>query len=76
MVLSPVTPGTAVGFRVLLDGQPAADDHGTDADVQGRGTVTEPRLYQLIRQRRPVTERTIQVTFTDPGVHACVFTFV
>ena len=64
-----------MGFQVLLDGQPAADDHGTDADVQGRGTVTEPRLYQLIRQHRPVTERTIQVTFTDPGVHACVFTF-
>ncbi len=60
-----------MGFQVLLDGQPAAGDHGTDADVQGRGTVTEPRLYQLIRQHRPVTERTIQVTFTDPGVHAC-----
>ena len=58
-----------MGSRVLLDEQPAAD-HGTDADVQGRGTVTEPRLYQLIRQHRSVTERTIQVTFTDPGVHA------
>ena len=44
-----------MGFRVLLDGQPAVDDHGTDADVQGPGTVTEPRLYQLIRQHRPVT---------------------
>ena len=58
-----------MGSRVLLDEQPAAD-HGTDADVQGLGTVTEPRLYQLIRQHRSVTERTIQVTFTDPGVHA------
>ena len=64
-----------MGFRVLLAGQPAVDDHGTDADVQGPGTVTEPRLYQLIRQHRPVAERTIQATFTDPAVHACVFTF-
>ena len=63
-----------MGFRVLLDGQPAAG-HGTDADVQGLGTVTEPRLYQLIRQHRPVTERTFQITFTDPGVQAYVFTF-
>ena len=50
MVLSPETPGTAVRFQVLLDGQPPGDDHGTDVDGQGRGTVTEPRLYQLIRQ--------------------------
>ena len=75
MVLSPETPGTAVRFQVLLDGQPPGDDHGTDVDGQGRGTVTEPRLYQLIRQHRPVTERTFQITFTDPGVQAYVFTF-
>ena len=62
-------------FQVLLDGQPPGDDHGTDVDGQGRGTVTEPRLYQLVRQHRPVAERTFQVTFTDPGVQAYVFTF-
>ena len=75
MVLSPETPGTAVRFQVLLDGQPPGDDHGTDVDGQGRSTVDEQRLYQLIRQHRPVTERTFQVTFTDPGVQAYVFTF-
>jgi thiol-disulfide isomerase/thioredoxin len=75
MVLSPQTPGTAVRFQVLLDGQPPGDDHGTDVDGQGRGAVTEPRLYQLIRQHRAVTERTFRVTFTDPGVQAYVFTF-
>ncbi len=75
MVLSPETPGTGVRFQVLLDGQPPGDDHGTDVDGQGRGTVAEPRLYQLIRQHRPVTERTFQITFTDPGVQAYVFTF-
>jgi hypothetical protein len=75
MVLSPETPGTAVRFQVLLDGQPSGEDHGTDVDGQGRGTVTEPRLYQLIRQHLPVTERTFQITCTDPGIQAYAFTF-
>jgi hypothetical protein len=44
-------------------------------DDQGNGTVTEPRLYQLIRQPGPVTERTFEVTFLDPGVQAYAFTF-
>jgi hypothetical protein len=34
-----------------------------------------PRLYQLIRQPGPVTERTFQITFLDSGVHAYAFTF-
>ena len=75
MVLSPGTAGTEPRFRVLLDGQPPGDDHGTDVDGQGHGTVTWPRLYQLIRQRGPVAERTFQITFTDPGVQAYAFTF-
>ena len=75
MVLSPETPGTGVRFQVLLDGQPPGDDHGSDVDGRGRGTVAEPRLYQLIRQHRPVTERTFQMAFADPGVQAFVFTF-
>ncbi len=75
MVLSPQTPGTGVRFLVLLDGQPPGDHHGTDADGQGMGAVAEPRLYQLIRQHRPVAERTFQITFTDPGVQANAFTF-
>ena len=60
---------------MLLDGQPPGDDHGTDVDGHGRGTVAEPRLYQLIRQHRHVTERTFQITFTDPGVQAVASTF-
>ena len=30
--------------------------------------VTQPRLYQLIRQPGPITERTFEITFLDPGV--------
>jgi thiol-disulfide isomerase/thioredoxin len=75
LVMGPATPGTPVRFRVLLDGQPPAAAHGTDVDEAGDGTVTHPRLYQLIRQPGPITERTFQITFLDPGVQAYAFTF-
>jgi hypothetical protein len=55
--------------------QPPGPAHGTDVDGEGNGTVTEPRLYQLIRQPGPVGERTFEITFLDPGVHAYAFTF-
>jgi thiol-disulfide isomerase/thioredoxin len=75
LVMAPPAPGTSVRFQVLLDGQPPAAAHGTDADDEGNGTLTEPRLYQLIRQPDPVAERTFEVTFLDPGVQAYAFTF-
>jgi hypothetical protein len=64
-----------VRFSVRLDGQPPGPDHGDDVDDDGTGTVTEPRLYQLVRQRGPVTERTLEITFLDPGVRAYAVTF-
>ncbi|MGP7998948.1 MAG: redoxin domain-containing protein [Streptosporangiaceae bacterium] len=75
LVMGPAQPGTPVRFRVLLDGQPPGPDHGLDVDGQGTGTVTGQRLYQLIRQRGPVTERTFEITFLDPGVQAYSVTF-
>jgi thiol-disulfide isomerase/thioredoxin len=75
LVMGPPAPGIPVRFRVRIDGQPPGAAHGTDVDEQGNGTVTEPRLYQLVRQPGPVTERTFDVTFLDPGVHAYAFTF-
>jgi thiol-disulfide isomerase/thioredoxin len=75
LVMGPPAPGTPVRFRVLLDGQPPGAAHGTDVDEAGDGTVTHPRLYQLIRQPGPVTERTFQITFLNPGVRAYAFTF-
>jgi thiol-disulfide isomerase/thioredoxin len=75
LVMAPAAPGTAVRFQVRIDGQPPGAAHGTDVDDQGNGTVTEPRLYQLIRQPGPVTERTFEATFLDPGVQAYAFTF-
>jgi thiol-disulfide isomerase/thioredoxin len=75
LVMGPAEPGTPVRFRVLIDGQPPGAAHGTDVDDQGNGTVTEPRLYQLIRQPSPITEHTFKVTFLAPGVQAYAFTF-
>jgi thiol-disulfide isomerase/thioredoxin len=75
LVMGPATPGTAVRFRVLLDGQPPGAADGTDLDREGQGTVTEQRLYQLIRQPGPITERTFEITFLDPGAQAYSFTF-
>jgi thiol-disulfide isomerase/thioredoxin len=75
LVMGPALRGTSVRFRVLIDGQPPGAAHGSDVDDQGNGTVTQPRLYQLVRQPGPVTERTFEVTFLDPGVQAYAFTF-
>jgi thiol-disulfide isomerase/thioredoxin len=75
LVMGPAARETPVRFYVRMDGQPPGAAHGTDVDDQGNGSVTEPRLYQLIRQPGPVTERTFEITFLDPGVHAYVFTF-
>jgi thiol-disulfide isomerase/thioredoxin len=75
LVMGPTVPGTSVRFRVLIDGQPPGTAHGVDVDEQGEGTVTQQRLYQLLRQPGRVDERTFEITFLDPGVQAYAFTF-
>jgi thiol-disulfide isomerase/thioredoxin len=75
LVMAPAARGNPARFTVWLDGQPPGPDHGDDVDDDGNGTVTEPRLHQLVRQRGPVTERTFEITFLDPGAQAYAFTF-
>ncbi len=75
VVMGPAARGQSVRFRVLIDGQPPRDDHGIDVDAEGNGTVSEQRLYQLIRQRKPVVDRQVDIEFLDPGVEAYAFTF-
>jgi thiol-disulfide isomerase/thioredoxin len=75
LVMAPGPDTRPARFRVLLDGEEPGDAHGVDTDERGEGTVTEPRLYQLIRQPSPVVDRTFEITFLDPGVRAFVFTF-
>jgi thiol-disulfide isomerase/thioredoxin len=67
--------GTSVLFRVLVDGEPPGDAHGLDVDERGHGTLGQPRLYQLIRERGSITDRTFEISFLAPGVEAYVFTF-
>jgi thiol-disulfide isomerase/thioredoxin len=66
---------TAVPFRVLVDGVPPGDAHGLDVDEHGRGTLVEPRLYQLIRQPGSIDDRTLEIAFDASGVEAYAFTF-
>jgi thiol-disulfide isomerase/thioredoxin len=75
LVMGPAAAGSTVRFRVLIDGMPPGAAHGGDIDAQGNGTVTEQRMYQLIRQPKPVAERTFEIEFLDPAVEAYVFTF-
>ena len=75
LVLGPVKDGKPVRFKVTLDGTPPGEDHGSDADANGVGTVEEHRLYQLIRQKGAVEDRTFEIEFLDPGVQAFGFTF-
>jgi thiol-disulfide isomerase/thioredoxin len=67
--------GASVPFQVLVDGEPPGDAHGLDVDEQGHGTLVRPRLYQLIREQRSITDRTFETSFLAPGVEAYVFTF-
>ena len=75
LVMGPVAPGTSVRFRVLIDGQAPGAAHGIDVDAQGYGSVTDQRLYQLIRQPTPISDREFAIEFLDPGVAVFAFTF-
>ena len=75
LVMGPATKGAAVRFRVLIDGKPPGAAHGADADEQGYGTVTGQRLYQLIRQPKPIADRTFEIEFLEKDVEAFAFTF-
>jgi hypothetical protein len=75
LVMGPAARGTAMRFRVLIDGKPPGAAHGIDVDEQGNGTVTEQRLYQLIRQTKPIVDRQFEIEFFDSGVEVFAFTF-
>jgi hypothetical protein len=75
LVMGPAAQGKPVRFRVRIDGQPPGAAHGSDIDQQGHGTVTEQRLYQLVRQQKPIVSRQFEIEFLDPGVEAFAFTF-
>lgn len=67
--------GNPIPFRVLLDGEPPGPSHGVDIDEGGNGVLRDGRLYQLVREHDAVRERTLEITFFEPGVAAYAFTF-
>jgi thiol-disulfide isomerase/thioredoxin len=75
LVLGPSADGRPVKFRVTLDGKQPGEDRGSDIDANGDGAVTAQRLYQLVRQKGPIAERTFEIEFLDQGVQAYAFTF-
>jgi thiol-disulfide isomerase/thioredoxin len=75
LVMGPRERGAEVPFRVLLDGEAPADAHGLDAGEDGRGTLSEQRLHQLIRQPGRIEDRTLELDFPEGGVEAYCFTF-
>jgi cytochrome c biogenesis protein CcdA/thiol-disulfide isomerase/thioredoxin len=75
LVLGPAKDGKPVRFKIRLDGAVPGEDHGSDANANGEGTVQGHRLYQLIRQKGPVEDRTFEIEFLDTGVQAFAFTF-
>lgn len=75
LVVAPSKDGTPIRFKVTLDGTAPDNDCGSDSAPDGTGTVREPRLYQLIRQKSTVKDRTVEIEFLDSGVRALDFTF-
>ena len=67
--------GMSLPFRVSVDGDLPGDAHGLDIDEDGNGTLSEQRLYQLIRQRGSITDRTFEISFGAAGAEAYCFTF-
>ena len=65
----------SIPFRLLLDGEAPGSSHGIDVDEAGHGLLTDARLYQLVRQTGEVRERTLEISFAEPGAEAYVFTF-
>jgi thiol-disulfide isomerase/thioredoxin len=72
-----LSPGARepIPFRVLLDGEAPGRSHGVDVDEDGSGLLRDDRIYQLVRERDAVRERTLEITFQEPGAEAYVFTF-
>lgn len=75
LVMGASDPSRPIRYRIRIDGAVPGTDHGLDVDAEGWGSVREPRLYQLVRQSRPIAERTFEIEFSEAGSRAYAFTF-
>ena len=75
LVMGPAAEGKAVPFSVSIDGEQPGAAGGSDVDADGSGELIEPRMYQLIRQQGPITDRLFEIEFLDAGAAVYAFTF-
>src|SRR5438094_9900083 len=75
LVMGPPKGAASVRYRVFIDGEPVDAAHGSDVDGQGQGTADDQRLFQLIRQRGSIKDRTFEIEFLNAGTEAYCFTF-
>lgn len=67
--------GQPVRYKITLDGKAPGAAKGTDIDAQGAGTITEQRLYQLLRLPGVSGEHTFRIEFLERGAEGFAFTF-
>jgi thiol-disulfide isomerase/thioredoxin len=72
-----LAPGSQepIPFRLLLDGEAPGPSAGVDVDEAGSGLLREGRMHQLVREHDAVRDRTLEITFLEPGAEAYAFTF-
>lgn len=75
LILAPTKDGKPVRFKVMLDGAAPGENCGVDVAPDGSGEIREPRVYQLIRQKGPIVDRTFEIEFLDVGGQVLDFTF-
>jgi len=75
LVLGREAGGSAVRFRILVDGKPPVNSHGTDVGADGSGLIDAHRLYQLVRLPASAGDHLFEIEFLDPGAHVYAFTF-
>jgi thiol-disulfide isomerase/thioredoxin len=75
LVMGPPARGSSVRFRVFIDGEPPGAAAGSDVDADGSGDLDQQRMYQLIRQHGPITDRLFEVEFLEAGARGFAFTF-
>ena len=46
-----------------------------DVDEEGNGVLRDGRMYQLVRWKDAVRDRTLEITFLEAGAEAYAFTF-
>ena len=75
LVLGRAAGSAPVRFRVLVDGRPPANSHGTDIAADGSGVIDAHRLYQLVRFPASAGDHLFEIEFLDSGAQVYAFTF-